>query len=144
MAQVTVKINGRAYQVTCEEGMEEHLGRLASFIDGKVKALTQELGPVGDTKLMVIAALTVADELADAYDELAEFRRTRTPPDPAANHAAETRAAEAEARALEAQSRAAAAEAALAELRGAEDRLAAGVERMAERVATIAESIGRA
>jgi cell division protein ZapA len=141
--QTTVKINGRAYQVTCEEGKEEHVGKLAAFIDAKVKELTQQLGPVGDTRLLVLASLLIADELADAYDELHELRGERELPAPGATREAQARANEAEARAIEAESRAAAAEAGIAELRAAEERLAAGVERVAQRVEAIAESIAR-
>ena len=141
--QTTVKINGRAFSVTCEEGKEEHVGKLAQFIDAKVRDLAQQLGPVGDTRLLVVASLLIADELADAYDELHELRGERELPAPGATRAAQARAAEAEARAIEAESRAAAIEAQLAALRTAEDRLAAGVERVAQRVEAIAESVSR-
>ena len=141
--QTTVKINGRAYSVTCEEGKQEHVAKLAAFIDTKVRELAQQLGPVGDTRLLVVASLLIADELADAYDELHELRGERELPAPGATRESQARANEAEARAIEAESRAVAAEAGVAELRAAEERLAAGVDRVASRVEAIAESIAR-
>ena len=141
--QTTVKINGRAYSVTCEEGKQDHVGKLAAFLDTKVRELAQQLGPVGDTRLLVLVSLLIADELADAYDELHELRGERELPAPGATRETQARANEAEARALEAESRAAAAEAGVAALRAAEERLAAGVERVAQRVEAIAESVAR-
>jgi len=73
MPQVKVQINGRSYAVQCEDGEQEHLRQLGAYIDAVVRNLLKRgnvnLGQVGDTHLMVLAALTVADELSDAYDK---------------------------------------------------------------------------
>jgi cell division protein ZapA len=66
MAQVTVTINGRAYPVACNEGEEQRIAELARYIDGKVKAFAKDLGQIGEARLLVLAALILADELADA------------------------------------------------------------------------------
>lgn len=66
MAQVNVTINGRNYRMACEDGQEEHLMRLASDVDARIENLRGNFGEVGDSRLTVMAALTVADELVEA------------------------------------------------------------------------------
>ena len=70
MAQVSVIINGRKYQVACDDGQEAHLSRLAAYVDKRVGELVAAVGQVGDARLLVMATLLVADELSDAYAEL--------------------------------------------------------------------------
>lgn len=67
VAQVTVSINGRKYQVSCDDGQEEHLGQLAEYVDKRVAELVAAVGQVGDAQLLVMASLVIADELSDAY-----------------------------------------------------------------------------
>lgn len=69
MAQVAVTINNRSYRIACDDGQEEHLQRLAAFVDKKVSELVASVGQIGDTRLLVMASLLVADELSDAYAE---------------------------------------------------------------------------
>ena len=69
MAQVAVTINNRSYRIACDDGQEEHLQRLAQFVDKKVAELVAAVGQIGDTRLLVMASLLVADELSDAYAE---------------------------------------------------------------------------
>ncbi len=63
MAQVTAIIAGRQFRLACEDGQEEHLQFLAKDIDGRIIELRRKFGEIGDTRLTVMAALTVADEL---------------------------------------------------------------------------------
>jgi cell division protein ZapA len=65
MAQVNVTINGRQYRMGCEDGQEDHVTRLAEEIDGRIEQLRGAHGEIGDQRLTVMAALTVADELAE-------------------------------------------------------------------------------
>ena len=76
--QVTVAVNNRLYQVGCEAGQEQHITRLASYIDTKVKELAVQAGQVGDARLLLMASLLIADELADAYDDLENLRKTNS------------------------------------------------------------------
>lgn len=71
MAEVTVTINNRSYPVACEDGQEEHITRLASYLDMRVQELIKGVGQIGDAHLMVMAGLTVADELSEVYEKLA-------------------------------------------------------------------------
>ena len=67
MAQITVTINGRGYPVACNEGEEQRIGELARYVDGKVKSFAKDLGQIGEARLLVLAALVLADELADTH-----------------------------------------------------------------------------
>lgn len=66
MSQVSIRINGRSYDVNCENGQENHVQRLAMSLAGKVSDLVKQVGQVGDARLLVMAGLLVADELVDA------------------------------------------------------------------------------
>ncbi len=70
MAQVSVTINGRIYQIACDDGQEANLTRLADYVDKRVSELVAAVGQVGDDRLLVMASLLVADELSDAATRL--------------------------------------------------------------------------
>ncbi|HEX2800812.1 MAG TPA: cell division protein ZapA [Phenylobacterium sp.] len=66
MAQISVDVNGRPYAVGCEDGQEQHLAELAKMFDRQVRQVSQDMGQLGDTRLFLMGALLLADELADA------------------------------------------------------------------------------
>lgn len=66
MSRVTATIAGRQFRLACDEGQEDHLQDLARDIDARIETLRKKFGEIGDTRLTVMAALTVADELAEA------------------------------------------------------------------------------
>jgi cell division protein ZapA len=68
MAQVTITINGRNYPVACNAGEEGRIGELARYVDGKVKGFAKEFGAVGEARLLLLTALILADELAEARE----------------------------------------------------------------------------
>ncbi|MDP2804104.1 MAG: cell division protein ZapA [Phreatobacter sp.] len=70
MAHVSVTINGRSFRMACDDGQEDHLLRLAAEVNGKVDQLKGAFGEIGDTRLTVMAAIMVADELADTRRRL--------------------------------------------------------------------------
>jgi cell division protein ZapA len=70
MSQVNVTINGRQFRMACEDGEEEHLARLAEDLDTRISRLRLRFGEIGDTRLTVMAALTLADELAETREKL--------------------------------------------------------------------------
>jgi cell division protein ZapA len=53
VGQVAITVNGRSYQIACEDGQEAHLSEL-----------------IGDMRLLLMASLLIADELSEVYDEL--------------------------------------------------------------------------
>lgn len=65
MNYVNVTIGGRQYRMACEVGQEARLTQLASELEALVERLRARFGEVGDQRLIVMAALTLADELAD-------------------------------------------------------------------------------
>jgi cell division protein ZapA len=81
MAEVTVSIAGRTYRIGCSDGDEQHLAGLAALFDDKVEELRSTFGQIGDMRLHVMAALTVADELSEARERIealeGEFRRVQ-------------------------------------------------------------------
>jgi cell division protein ZapA len=66
MSQVSVTINGRQFRMACEDGQEGHLMNLARELENRIGGLRSKFGEIGDTRLTVMAAITVADELAEA------------------------------------------------------------------------------
>jgi cell division protein ZapA len=71
MAQISIEVNGRPYAVGCEDGQEAHLMELARMFDHQVRQVSQDMGQLGDTRLFLMGALLLADELADAKARLA-------------------------------------------------------------------------
>ena len=71
MAEVSLSINDRQYTVGCDDGQEAHIRTLAAHIDEHVRDLAASIGQVGEPRLLVMASLLVADELADAYARIA-------------------------------------------------------------------------
>lgn len=74
MPLVNVMVNGRAYTIACDEGEEEHLKELAAEVDSKIRELLASVGQVGDQRLMLMAALLLADELHMANAKLEQAR----------------------------------------------------------------------
>lgn len=70
MAQVNVTINGRVYRMACDDGQEDHLARLARDLDARIARLRESFGEIGDTRLTVMAALMVSDELAETKRQI--------------------------------------------------------------------------
>ncbi len=66
MPQVSVTISGRTYRIACSEGEERHLAGLAASFDAKIQEMRTAFGEIGDMRLHVMAAITIADELAEA------------------------------------------------------------------------------
>ena len=84
MAHVSVTINGRQYRMACEDCQENHLIWLSGDLDRRIGQLRAQFGEIGDMRLTMMAALTVADELVEAgkrlrrlEDELAALQDAR-------------------------------------------------------------------
>ena len=65
MSQVSVTINGRQFRMACEDGQEAHLMELARDLDIRIEGLRSKFGEIGDTRLTVMAALTIADAMSE-------------------------------------------------------------------------------
>jgi cell division protein ZapA len=75
MGQVSVPVNGRSYAFTCEDGQETRIRRLAQYVDAKVAEFVGSVGQAGESRLLLLAALVIADELSDANDALERERK---------------------------------------------------------------------
>ena len=80
MGQVDVKVNGRDFALNCADGQEPRLRRLAQYVDAKIGEFAKNLGQIGEARLILLAALVIADELSDANEALQQERnRMRAP-----------------------------------------------------------------
>ncbi len=66
MAQVNVTISGRTYRMACDDGEEDHLAGLAERLNRSIEQLRARFGEIGDQRLTVMAAITLADQHAEA------------------------------------------------------------------------------
>jgi cell division protein ZapA len=119
MAQVNVTISGKTYRMACDDGQEDHLASLAERLNRSIEQLRARFGEIGDQRLTVMAAITLADQQAEAERRLDETETERAGMEEA-RHGEMARQA-----ALE------------AEVAQAIDALAERVEALADRVAGI-------
>lgn len=66
VARVELTIRGRRHDLICDDGQEEHLRYLAAQLDQRLGNLTEQAGNLPETRLLVMAALMLVDELEDA------------------------------------------------------------------------------
>jgi|TARA_B110000037_G_C16936248_1_gene430747 cell division protein ZapA len=62
MANVSIKFNGKEFLLSCDDGQEEHLEELLIQLNKKFNELKDNLGNVGENKLLLITAVKVMDE----------------------------------------------------------------------------------
>ena len=65
MANVNIKFNGKDFLLSCEDGQEGHLEELATNLNDKFEKLKNDLGNIGENKLLLITAIKVMDEYFD-------------------------------------------------------------------------------
>ena len=65
MPLVNVMVNNRAYTIACDDGEEPHLKELAAHVDEKAREVLASVGQVGDARMLLMAALLIADEHHD-------------------------------------------------------------------------------
>ena len=78
MSHVNVTIHGRQYRMACEDGQEDHLTRLAKDLDQRIEQLKGSFGAIGDMRLIVMAALTIGDELFEAIKRIRRLEEELT------------------------------------------------------------------
>ena len=71
MAQLTLEVNGKPYAVGCEDGQEAHVRSLAEIIDARVREIAPDAGAMGETRLILLGALMLADEVGGLKGRLA-------------------------------------------------------------------------
>lgn len=66
MAAVVLSIAGRTYRMSCEDGEEQRIEALAHYLEGKIESMRENFGEIGEQRIIVMAALAIADEASDA------------------------------------------------------------------------------
>jgi cell division protein ZapA len=74
MAQVTIEVNGHPYVVGCEDGQERRLTELAAAVDAQVRQVAMDVGPLGETRLILMGALVMADEIVELRREIERLK----------------------------------------------------------------------
>ena len=72
MANVNIKFNGKEFLLSCEDGQEEHLEDLLIQINQKFNELKNDLGNMGENKLLLITAVKVMDEYYETKKKVEE------------------------------------------------------------------------
>ena len=62
MANINIKFNNKDYLLSCDDGQEESLKKLVSFLDKKYFELKDQLGGIGDNKLLLITTIKILDD----------------------------------------------------------------------------------
>jgi len=76
MPLVNVMVNNRAYTIACDDGEEEHLKELAAHVDKKAREVLASVGQVGDARMLLMAAVLIADEHHDLAAKIAAGAET--------------------------------------------------------------------
>lgn len=66
MATINVDVNGNRYTLACGDGDEDRLRNLATYVDTRASDLVKKLGQVNESKLLLMTAILIADELQEA------------------------------------------------------------------------------
>ena len=72
MANVNIKFNGKNFLLSCEDGQEEHLEELLVHINQKFNNLKNELGNIGENKLLLITSVKIMDEYFETKKKVEE------------------------------------------------------------------------
>ena len=75
MANVSIKFNNKEFLLSCEDGQEEHLEELLIHINQKFNNLKNELGNLGENKLLLITAVKIMDEYFETKKKIEEKKK---------------------------------------------------------------------
>ena len=70
MANVNIKFNNKDYLSSCDDGQEENLKKLANHLDSKYNKLKNNLGNIGENKLLLITAIQMVDDYFDLFKKV--------------------------------------------------------------------------
>ena len=74
MANVNIKFNGKDFLLSCDDGQEEHLEELLTHINEKFSKLKNDLGNIGENKLLLITSVQIMDEYFETKKKVEEKR----------------------------------------------------------------------
>ena len=75
MSEVAVSINNRGYSLSCDDGQEQRLQELAQYVDSRLHDIAQAGAASGESHLLVLTSLVLADEIMDLKDRLLDAER---------------------------------------------------------------------
>ena len=75
MANVNIKFNGKDYLLFCDDGQEKHLAELAKYLNEKFKVLKNDLGNIGENKLLLISSIKIIDEYYEIKKKVEEKKK---------------------------------------------------------------------
>ncbi len=75
MANVNIKFNGKEYLLSCDDGQEESLKKLVTFLDKKYLELKEKLGNIGENKLLLITSIKLIDEHFDLKRRIGDQKK---------------------------------------------------------------------
>lgn len=74
MVNVTVKFNNRDYILSCEDGQEQELEKLSLHLNEKFEQLKNDLGNIGESKLLLISSIQVIDEMFTIKESIEKLK----------------------------------------------------------------------
>ena len=72
MANVNIKFNGKEFLLSCDDGQEEHLEELSVHLNKKFESLKDDLGNIGENKLLLITSIKIMDEYFETKKKIDE------------------------------------------------------------------------
>ena len=75
MANVNIKFNNKDYLLSCDDGQEENLKKLAKHLDTKYNELNKNLGNIGENKLLLITAIQMVDDYFDLFQKVKNTKK---------------------------------------------------------------------
>ena len=70
MANINIKFNNKDYLLSCDDGQEENLKKLANHLDLKYNELKKDLGSIGENKILLITAIKMVDDYFDLFKKV--------------------------------------------------------------------------
>ncbi len=74
MPAINITIGGRQFEVACQEGEESYLHAAAKMLDDEAQVLSDQVGRMPETRMLLMAGLLLADKTASVEDRIAEIR----------------------------------------------------------------------
>ena len=75
MANVNIKFNGKDYLLSCDDGQEENLKELSEYLSVRFEKLKNELGNIGENKLLLISSIKIIDEYFDLKKKIDDKKK---------------------------------------------------------------------
>ena len=75
MANITIKFNGKEFLLSCEDGQEEHLDELSLQLNNRFNKLKNDLGNIGENKLLLITSIKIMDEYFETKKKIVQKKQ---------------------------------------------------------------------